>query len=68
MAEFKELITESSSKFEATISKYKGVLEKQIIVKITSTYMQRAEEKQIITSCKNLVELLNLAQEGTYKE
>lgn len=41
MPEFKELIKESSSKFESTIAKYKSVLEKQINAKIIDTYMKR---------------------------
>jgi hypothetical protein len=39
--EFFELIKESSNKIEASINKYKSVLEKQIIPKILGTYMQR---------------------------
>lgn len=56
--EFEELTKESSNKLEGSISKYKSVLEKQIIVKIMGTYMQRQEEKSIIQECGNLLKLL----------
>lgn len=35
---------ETEAKLEASITKYKGVLEKQIILKIMGTYMKRPEE------------------------
>ena len=67
-AEFNELIKEALSKHDSSISKYKGVLEKQIIPKILGTYMQRPEEQKIIKDVENLVELMNEAKEGKYRE
>ena len=58
LAEFEELTKESSNKLEGSISKYKSVLEKQIILKIMGTYMERNEEKKIIQECGNLLKLL----------
>lgn len=42
--QFKEMLKETTAKLEASITKYKGVLEKQIIVKIMGTYMKRPDE------------------------
>lgn len=67
-AEFDELTKESSNKLEGSISKYKSVLEKQIIIKIMGTYMQRPEEKSIIQECGNLLKLLQAAKDGEYQE
>lgn len=66
--EFKELIKESTTKHESSISKYKGVLEKQIIPKILGTYMERPEEKKIISDVPELVQLLNDAKNGKYRD
>lgn len=56
------MLKETAAKLEASITKYKGVLEKQIIVKIIGTYMKRPEEEKIINECGNLLELLNQAK------
>lgn len=44
------------------------MLEKQIIPKILKTYMQRPEEKKIITDTGDLVDLLGEAEKGSYRE
>ena len=56
------------NKHDSSIAKYKGVLEKQIIPKILGTYMQRPEEKKIISDVDGLVNLLNEAKDGKYRE
>lgn len=66
MNEFKEMLKETAGKLEASITKYKGVLEKQIILKIIGTYLKRPEEEKIINECGNLLDLLNQAKEGNY--
>lgn len=68
MAEFEELIKESANKIQTSINKYKSVLEKQIIIKILGTYMQRPEEKKIVEECGNLLKMLNNAKDGEYTE
>ena len=66
--EFNELIKESVSKHDSSITKYKGVLEKQIIPKILGTYMQRPEEKKIITDIPDLGNLLEESKNGKYRD
>lgn len=56
------MLKQTTTKLDTSVSKYKGVLQKQIIVKIMGTYMKRADEEKIIVDCGNLLDLLKQAK------
>lgn len=61
--EFNSLITDYAAKHETSITKFKQVLDTQIIVKILG-YMAREEEKKIIGDCDNILNLIEEAKNG----
>jgi hypothetical protein len=58
------LLTEYGAKHDNSLTKFKQVLDTQIIAKILGNYMAREEEKKIIVDCDNVLKLIEDAKSG----
>jgi hypothetical protein len=61
-------MTEFKSKHTHNVEKFKAVLNKQIISKITGNYLKREEEHKIITSYQNLLNLIEASEKGKFQK